>query len=302
MAGRKKTEETAAEAAEAVAVQEAAETGDVAGRHVDSLIGYAALEGTRKERFQKILEKLSEEVPEELIKTLKQGGADISYVEWHVVTDILDRVCPDWELEITGIKDIAGKIATTVAITIEGVRRENIGIEDLSVDSYGDFAVNSFSTAFKRSAALFGVGRHLYKKDRPEGLQTPATGTPRATSTAAAAKPAPRTDGKLVATLTGIKEATSKAGKPYAYLEVVVPGEKWPLKQLFNRDFEEYDLGLLLGLKGAPKYPTKALVTLDTSGKWTNIATYEPYEEPGAPAESAGDPTGSPVTEDDIPF
>jgi hypothetical protein len=56
-----------------------------------------------------------------------------------------------------------------VAMTIDGVTRENIGYEDEDMKGYGDPFSNSFGMALRRAAALFGIARHLYdKEDKPQ--------------------------------------------------------------------------------------------------------------------------------------
>ena len=57
----------------------------------------------------------------------------------------------------------------TVRITIharEGAfYRDETGLERLDVDSYGDPQSNAESMAFRRAAARFGLGLHLYEGD-----------------------------------------------------------------------------------------------------------------------------------------
>jgi hypothetical protein len=127
------------------------------------------------------IEKLRERIPESLISTRQQGGANIRYIEWHAAADLLDERAPGWTSEIKEVGSVAGKIFVRVAMTIEGVTRENIGYEDEKSSGYGDPFSNAYAMAFKRAAALFGLGRHLYDKDdkQQSGRQayTPQTRT-----------------------------------------------------------------------------------------------------------------------------
>ena len=110
-----------------------------------------------------ILRKLSRELPEELVKQRKQGTAMLDYIEWSTAADILDDIVPEWQQYIKDVKIVGDRVAVTVSITVDGITRENIGFEELDTSSYGDPFSNAFAMAFKRCAAMFGVGRHLYK-------------------------------------------------------------------------------------------------------------------------------------------
>jgi hypothetical protein len=114
---------------------------------------------------QTVFESLRERIPDELIRTRQQGGANIRFIEWHSATELLDERAPGWECRITEVGHIAGKVFIKVALTIDGVTRENIGFEDEDASGYGDVFSNSFAMAVKRAAALFGLARHLYDKD-----------------------------------------------------------------------------------------------------------------------------------------
>jgi hypothetical protein len=57
----------------------------------------------------------------------------------------------------------------TVQITIHAAegdfKRDGTGLERLDVGSYGDPQSNAESMAFRRAAARFGLGLHLYDGD-----------------------------------------------------------------------------------------------------------------------------------------
>ena len=115
--------------------------------------------------IKEIVRNLCERVPAHVIKTRKQGGTSISYITWHDACDLLDERSPGWECRITAQGSEAGKVFVRVALTIEGITRENIGYEEEEKSGYGDPFSNAFAMALKRAAALFGLGRHLYDKD-----------------------------------------------------------------------------------------------------------------------------------------
>lgn len=129
---------------------------------------------TEKERpaygrpIAEILADLSKPLPEQAVKHRKQGSQDIAYIEWHTAARILDYYAPGWSYEVRRIESIGNQIVATVKITIacaEGlVSREATGVEDEDLKGYGDCFSNSTAMAFKRAAAMFGLGRHLYYK------------------------------------------------------------------------------------------------------------------------------------------
>jgi hypothetical protein len=116
-----------------------------------------------------IIADLRKPVPAKLIKQRKQGGADISYIEWHTACRLLDSYAPGWEGKVTRIEYVGVCVVITYAITIhaeEGaLTREATGHEKLDeFTGYGDPFSNAEAMAFKRAAAKWGVAVHLYDK------------------------------------------------------------------------------------------------------------------------------------------
>lgn len=109
-------------------------------------------------------EALRERVPEKLLRSRQQGKNNITYISWYDACELLDERAPGWSMEIKQVGEIAGKVFVRVALTIDGVTRENIGSEDEDLKGYGDVFSNSVGMAIRRAAALFGPGRHLYDK------------------------------------------------------------------------------------------------------------------------------------------
>lgn len=125
--------------------------------------------------------------PADLHKTKKQGGAEITFVEWHRYADRLNAlVGPEgWEVALR-FHDVGGKLVTVASMSILGVTKENVGDEDEDKDSYGTACTNSFAQAFKRAAALFGMGLYMYDK---AGRAAATRGAPRATTSAGSDSP-----------------------------------------------------------------------------------------------------------------
>jgi hypothetical protein len=109
-------------------------------------------------------EALRQRVPDSLLRQRKQGGSNITFLSWYDACDLLDERAPGWSMEIKEVGEMSGKVFVRVALTIDGVTRENIGSEDEDMKGYGDVFSNSVGMALKRAAALFGLARHLYNK------------------------------------------------------------------------------------------------------------------------------------------
>lgn len=106
-----------------------------------------------------VFKRLAEPIPETFILSLPKGKGEkkqsVDYITWSDAATLLDERAPGWEAEIVEVGERGGKIFVRLAITICGVRRENIGHEDTSTDSYGDPFSNAYAQAFKRTALLF---------------------------------------------------------------------------------------------------------------------------------------------------
>jgi hypothetical protein len=121
-----------------------------------------------KRAWAAISEDLHEPVPKRLIEKKKKGGATIDFVPWYRVQRILHfHTNGYWHYEVKSREVIGDRLCLTVQITIEAAEgsftRCATGSETLDTDSYGDFQSNAESMAFRRAAARFGVGLHLYE-------------------------------------------------------------------------------------------------------------------------------------------
>lgn len=133
-------------------------------------------------------EALRAPFPAEWHKTKRQGGAEITFVEWHRYADRLNElVGPDgWEIRLRFV-EVGGKLITVAGLEILGTTKENVGDEDEAKDNYGTACTNSFAQSFKRAAALFGLGLYMYDKSgrdaavrgggRPSQIQGGALGS-----------------------------------------------------------------------------------------------------------------------------
>jgi hypothetical protein len=118
--------------------------------------------------FVETLKELSQAVSPELIRQ-RIGWRDragreheVDYVEWHVVADLLDRICPNWSHEVLNIKQIGDYVAITASITIQGVTRQGVG----TGSAYEEKGIKKAEhDALKRAAVKFGIARELYRKE-----------------------------------------------------------------------------------------------------------------------------------------
>lgn len=144
------------------------------------------METQEVERSQKtikeIIGELSSPIPSRLLKTRKEAGQTLTYIEWHTAVRYLDHVCVGcWDYEVRNVQaftahDIpstskkqgnvtVSKMVITARITIHAAdgtyHRESVGIDDLG-QAFGDSATNAEAQALKRAASKFGLGLYLY--------------------------------------------------------------------------------------------------------------------------------------------
>jgi hypothetical protein len=116
-----------------------------------------------------IVSDLSRPLPEECLGTFTRKGVKIPFLPWPTVADLLDAYAPGWSGAITRVEKVGAKCAVTYRLTIPAAEgdctQEDGGMEDEAQDEFGDAMTNAIATAFKRTAAKFGVGRWLYDKE-----------------------------------------------------------------------------------------------------------------------------------------
>lgn len=118
-------------------------------------------------------------------KTKRQGGSDITFVDVHRYKERLTSLVGPHGWSATVRFDVVGgKLIATVALTVLGVTKENVG-DEVEVPELnergnekiiGSPATNSYSQAFKRACADFGLGAYLYdeaKRNAATGGQPP---------------------------------------------------------------------------------------------------------------------------------
>jgi len=119
--------------------------------------------------FRLLLNKLRRRIPKELIRQREQGGEFLDYIEWTTAADIMDDVVGRWQNYIKSVEVVGDKLIIIGGVKIkdpetgEWLSRENVGIEKIATNSYGDVASNAFAMMFKRAIVLWGPGRELYK-------------------------------------------------------------------------------------------------------------------------------------------
>jgi hypothetical protein len=121
--------------------------------------------------FAETLKELSHALSPEMIRqrigwTDRAGREhEVDYVEWHVVADLLDRICPNWSHEVISIKQIGDFVAVTASITIQGVTRQGVG----TGSAYDEKGIKKAEhDALKRAAVKFGIARELYRKEEED--------------------------------------------------------------------------------------------------------------------------------------
>jgi Rad52/22 family double-strand break repair protein len=133
--------------------------------------------------FVETLKELSQAVSPELVRQ-RVGWRDragreheVDYVEWHVVADLLDRICPDWSHQVSSIKQIGDFVAVTASITIRGITRQGIG----TGSAYDEKGIKKAEhDALKRAAVKFGIARELYRREEDGDGQKNGNGAGRA--------------------------------------------------------------------------------------------------------------------------
>ncbi len=118
-----------------------------------------------------IIADLQKPIPKRLLEQKPATGSRnaqmLTYCPWHRVQRILNHYtggCCSYEVRERTLTD--EYVLMTVRITIHAEEgdfvRDGTGLERLNVSSYGDPQSNAESMAFRRAAARFGLGLHLY--------------------------------------------------------------------------------------------------------------------------------------------
>jgi hypothetical protein len=126
----------------------------------------APAEGPRS--IREIISDLSKPLAARHLKTRKQGGHELTYLEWHTAVKYLDYHAPGWSYAVKSVQLVGSLVTVIASISIpclEGVvTREATGCEEVDAKGYGDACSNAEAMALKRAAAKFQLGLYLYQK------------------------------------------------------------------------------------------------------------------------------------------
>lgn len=130
-----------------------------------------------------LIEALRRPFPPECHEEKRQGGSKITFVALHHYKRRLNElVGPHGWSSTVRMEPIGGRLVATVALTILGVTKENVGdeVEEPEVNERGNIkmvgvpATNSYAQAFKRACADFGLGLYLYDETARKAAMNPA--------------------------------------------------------------------------------------------------------------------------------
>jgi hypothetical protein len=128
----------------------------------------ASADVTGPRSIRDIIADLSKPIAHRHLKTRRQGGTKLTYLEWHTAVKYLDLFAPGWGYAVKSVSLVGNLVTVIAAISIpwaEGViTREATGCEDADAKGYGDGVSNAEAMALKRAASKFGLGLYLYQK------------------------------------------------------------------------------------------------------------------------------------------
>jgi len=117
------------------------------------------------------MENLQKPIPGRLLENKPATGGrnaqQLTYCPWHRVQRILNHYTSGFVSYEVVERDVTTQhMMMTVRITIHAAEgdftRDGTGLEPIDTSSYGDPQSNAESMAFRRAAARFGLGLHLY--------------------------------------------------------------------------------------------------------------------------------------------
>jgi hypothetical protein len=115
-----------------------------------------------------IVADLSKPIAQRHLRTRRQGGTELTYIEWHTAVKYLDHHAPGWNYSVRSVQLVGNLVTVVAAISIpcaEGiVTREATGCEPADAKGYGDAVSNAEAMALKRAASKFGLALYLYQK------------------------------------------------------------------------------------------------------------------------------------------
>jgi hypothetical protein len=115
-----------------------------------------------------IIADLSKPLAQRHLRTRKQGGHDLVYLEWLTAVKYLDLFAPGWSYHVESVQLVGPLVTVIASISIpcaEGVvTRQATGCEEVEARGHGDVVSNAEAMALKRAASKFGLGLYLYQK------------------------------------------------------------------------------------------------------------------------------------------
>jgi hypothetical protein len=127
--------------------------------------------------IRQTVEVLSRPLPQSYLKTKRQGGQALTFIEWFTAVKVLDKYAPGWHWEVRQILEVGDRLVLTGRLTLPTshgpVFREATGTEKLHKLTeegeradlpYGEPVTNAEAQALKRAAAKFGLGLYLYDR------------------------------------------------------------------------------------------------------------------------------------------
>src|SRR5262247_370520 len=118
--------------------------------------------------IREIIADLSKPIAQRHLRTRRQGGTELTYIEWHTAVKYLDLFAPGWSYAVKSVALVGNLVTVIAAISIscaEGiVTREATGCEEVDARGYGNAVSNSEAMALKRAASKFGLALHLYQR------------------------------------------------------------------------------------------------------------------------------------------
>jgi hypothetical protein len=118
--------------------------------------------------IRSIIADLSKPLAQRHLKTRKQGGHELTYIEWHTAVKYLDLFAPGWSYAVRSVQLVGNLVTVVASISIpcsEGVvTREATGCEEADAKGYGDAVSNAEAMALKRAASKYGLCLYLYQK------------------------------------------------------------------------------------------------------------------------------------------
>src|SRR5262245_9457248 len=115
-----------------------------------------------------IIADLSKPIAQRHLRTRRQGGTELTYIEWHTAVKYLDLFAPGWSYAVKSVALVGNLVTVIASISIpcaEGiVTREATGCDEVDARGYGDAVSNSEAMALKRAASKFGLALYLYQK------------------------------------------------------------------------------------------------------------------------------------------